>query len=196
MAFPGARFWHAGAVDQPGSGCDHRPAARFAEIVDAGPEKLPGVFRVVAHKEPTVAVVAVFGADDDARRLGALRGEQFVVAIICSDHVEQIGEAVVVIVADVGPKQRLRDRARRIGLVHHLHQLGENRLGKYPLGRVVNFVAGAVKNDAGMIAVAADGVARVGLRPFVEIEMIVVRIFGDGPAVEDLVHHQKAHAVA
>src|SRR5471032_194871 len=47
-----------------------------------------------------------------------------------------------------------------------------------------------------MIAVAPHGVPRVGLRPFVEIEVIVVGVFRHGPTVEHLVHDQEAHRVA
>ena len=47
-----------------------------------------------------------------------------------------------------------------------------------------------------MIAVAADGVARVDLRPLVEEQMVVVWILLNGPAIEQFVHHEKSHAVA
>ena len=47
-----------------------------------------------------------------------------------------------------------------------------------------------------MVAVAADGVGGVGLRPFLEEQVIVVAILSHRPAIEELVHHQKSHAVA
>lgn len=46
-----------------------------------------------------------------------------------------------------------------------------------------------------MIAVALDGVSGVAKRPLFEVEVVVVGILGNGPTVEHLVHHEKAHAV-
>ena len=190
------RLGRAGVVQKPRTGDDNRPAARFAKIIHAAPQKLSGVRRIVAQPEPRLPVVSLFRADDFARRFRALRCEQFIVAIIRADHVEQIREAVCVIAAHVRTEQRLRDRARRIIRVKHFDQAGENSICKRGVGRVVDFVAGAVKDDAWMIAVAAHGVGGVNLRPIVEEQMIVVWIFCDRPAVEQLVHHQKTHAVA
>src|SRR5258705_4477965 len=47
-----------------------------------------------------------------------------------------------------------------------------------------------------MIAVAAHDVTGINQRPVFEIEMIVVGILRNGPAVEHFIHNQKAHAVA
>src|SRR3954471_19831930 len=60
----------------------------------------------------------------------------------------------------------------------------------------MNLVARAVDDDARMIAVAADSVAHIRVRPLTKIEMIVERILGDGPAVEQFIHHDEAHPVA
>ena len=46
-----------------------------------------------------------------------------------------------------------------------------------------------------MIAVAADRIADIDLGPLVKIQVIVVGIFGQGPLVKELVHHNKAHTV-
>ncbi len=47
-----------------------------------------------------------------------------------------------------------------------------------------------------MIPIAPDRIRRIAMRPFVENEMIVERIFSHRPAIEKFVHHQEAHAVA
>src|SRR5205807_1133157 len=102
------------------------------------------------------AVVAVLRAENLARGLLLVRREDFVLAVVLSDNVEHVREAVVVVVADVGTEKRLRDGARRIVLVEHGDERGEDALGEVGLRRVVNLVAGAVDDYARMVAVAAD----------------------------------------
>src|SRR2546426_6144886 len=60
----------------------------------------------------------------------------------------------------------------------------------------MNFSAGAVDNHAGVVAIATHGVAHVDVGPLSEIQMIVVRVFRDRPAVKEFVHHEKAHPIA
>ena len=67
--------------------------------------------------------------------------------------------------------------------------------GDVGFGGVVDLVAGGPEDDAGMVAVALDGVGGVAHGPVVEVEVVVVGIFADGPAVEHLVHDEEAHAV-
>ena len=47
-----------------------------------------------------------------------------------------------------------------------------------------------------MIAIAHDGVGGVADGPVFEVEVVVVGILSDGPAVEHLVHDEEAHAVS
>src|SRR5260370_41521703 len=61
--------------------------------------------------------------------------------------------------------------------------------------RVVDLVAYGPEDDGGMVAIALDGGGFVALGPVFEIEVVVVGVFGDGPAVEHLVHDEEAHAV-
>ena len=89
---------------------------------------------MIANGRPLPAVVGVFRADDFARRLLRVRGEDFVLAIILSDHVEQIREAVVVVMAHVGPEQRLGRRPSGIVLVNDFDEAFENSLGEFSLG--------------------------------------------------------------
>jgi len=98
--------------------------------------------------------------------------------------------------AHVRPEQRLGDWPGGIEFVIDRHQVFQNRLGDVRLGRIVNFVAGAIEDDARMIAIAQDGVACVGLEPVAEVEVIVVGILADRPAVKHLVHHDKSLAIA
>ena len=107
MAFEGAGAWEAGGEEEAAAGSYRGPAAGFAEVVDAGPEELAGVFGVVAHGDPLVAVVSVFGADDLACGFLGVGGEDFVFAVVLADDVEQVGEAVVVVVRDVGAEEGL-----------------------------------------------------------------------------------------
>ena len=75
-------------------------------------------------------------------------------------------------------------------------QRSENLFRQLAIRRVVNFVAGAVDDYARMIAVAANGIADVRVRPLTKGEMIVVRIFGQCPLIEQLVHDKNTHAVS
>ena len=59
----------------------------------------------------------------------------------------------------------------------------------------MDLVAGGPEDDAGVVAVAADGVGGVAEAPLLKVEVIVVGVLGDGPAVEHLVHDEEAHAV-
>ena len=67
--------------------------------------------------------------------------------------------------------------------------------GDVGVGRVVDLVAGGPEDDAGVVAVAQDGVGGVADGPVFEVEVVVVGVLGDGPAVEHLVHDEEAHAV-
>src|SRR5580698_4454175 len=80
LALEGGRAGRAGAVEQAGTMADKRPAARFAQIINAAPEELPGIRRIVAQGQPRGEVLAVFGADDFARGLLRVRGEDFILA--------------------------------------------------------------------------------------------------------------------
>jgi hypothetical protein len=60
----------------------------------------------------------------------------------------------------------------------------------------MDFVAHAVKDDRRMIAVSQNRVVLVRMRPFLEIEVIVVWAFRHGPAVKEFVHYHQSHAVA
>jgi len=140
--------------------------------------------------------VSLLGADDLAFRLGALGGEQFVVAVVCADDVKQVGEAIVVIVAYVRAEQGLRDRAGWVDGVRNLDEAAEDAFGFFRLRRVVDLIPNTVQDDAGVVAIAHDGVVLIQQGPFVEEEMIVVSVFADGPAIEHLVHDEESHAVA
>src|SRR5215213_1482263 len=98
--------------------------------------------------------------------------------------------------AYVGTKEPLCDGPRRVMLVEGGDQRSQNLPGEFRLRRIVNLIARAVDDNARMIAVAPHSVAQVSLSPLAEIQMIVVWILGDGPCIEQLVHHQETHAVA
>ena len=134
--------------------------ARLAQVVDAGPQELAGVFRMVAHGDPLVAVVRVLRADDLARRLLRVRGQNLLLAIVLPDDVQQVGQAVVVVVAGVRTEQRLGHRPRRIVGMEGLTSVRQDGNGDLRMRRVVNFVAGRPEDDAGVIAVAHHRVGR------------------------------------
>ena len=102
----------------------------FAQIVNAAPQELAGVGGVVAHVEPGAAIMVVLRADDFARGLLLVGGEQLVVTIIGADDVEQVGQAVVVIVADVGAEEGLSHGARGIAFMENMDEAGEDSVWK------------------------------------------------------------------
>ena len=59
----------------------------------------------------------------------------------------------------------------------------------------MDLVAYGPEDDGGVVAVALDGVGFVALGPVAEVEVVVVGVLSDGPAVEHLVHDKETHAV-
>ncbi len=102
MALEGAGAGERCAQQETAAATYAGPSAGFAEVVDAGPEELSGVFGVVTHGNPLVAVVGVFGTDDLTGGFLGVGGEDLLLAIVLAYYVEEIGETVVVVVADVG----------------------------------------------------------------------------------------------
>ena len=140
--------------------------------------------------------MAILSAENLARRFLAVRGQNLVLAIILTYHVKDVRESIIVIMTDVRPKERLRDRARRIAFVERSNQRSKNLFCQVSLRRVMNFIAGAVDNHAGVVAIATYRIAHVDVGPLSEIQMVVVRVFRDRPAVKQLVHHEQAHPIA
>ena len=143
------RLWLAGKVEKAEPRRDCRPSSRFAEVINAGPKELAGLRRIVAQGQPYPAVMALLRADDFARGFCLMSGEQFVVAVIRADDVQHVGQAVVVVMADVRPEQGLGHRPGGIVFVADLDQAFEDALGEFRFRRVVDFVAGAVENELG-----------------------------------------------
>src|SRR6185437_520528 len=85
--------------------------------------------------------------------------------------------------------------ARGVELLYLSGKLAANydTLGLRTFG---NLIADAPKNNAGMIAVALDHGFNIALPPLLEIEAVVLRILTPRPAVEGLIDHQHAQAVA
>ena len=82
--------------------------------------------------------------------------------------------------------------------MEQINQGAQDSLGLFLLGRVLNLIAGAVEDDAGVIAVAHHRVAQIGLVPILEVEVVSalgIRL-ADGPGIKQLVHDEQSHAVA
>ena len=90
-----------------------------------------------------------------------MRGQNLILTIILADYVENVRQSIVVIMTNVRPKERLRDRARRIAFVERSNQRSKSLFCQVSLRRVVNFIAGAVDNYAGVVAIATHRVAHV-----------------------------------
>ena len=132
LAFIGHRLDGAGAVEQSGACRNNRPYERFAQVIDAAPEKLAGVLHVIAGRQPRGEFVPLLGADNLARRLGFLGSQQFEVAVVRADDVQQIRQAVVVIVAHIRAEKPLRHRPRRIVPMKDFDEPGQNSFGQIP----------------------------------------------------------------
>src|SRR5207248_1803994 len=151
---------------------------------------------VVAHGDPLVAVVSVFGADDFARGFVGVGFKNLLLTIVLADYIEEVGEAVVVVVRDVGAEEGLGDGARGVVGVGSSDELFEDWDRDVGVRRVVDLIAYGPEDDGGMIAVALDGRGFVALGPIAEIEVVVVGVFSDGPAVEHLVHDEETHTIS
>src|SRR5215831_13297604 len=151
---------------------------------------------VIATSQPDLEVVTLFCSNNLAIRPGLMRGKQLLVAVIGADYIEQVGKSVIIVVADIWPEQRLRHRTSRIELVKDIYEPLQNLPGEVTVGRIADLITGAEQNDARVISVAAYDITCINPGPFVKVEMIIVWVLGDGPAVEHLVHHQQPDAVA
>src|SRR6185503_10068653 len=120
----------AGPVEESKVTGDQRPLSGLAQIVDSTPDELSGMLRIVAGSQPDRAIVALLRADDLASQIDFVSCKQFQVAIVRADHIEQIGEPIVVIMADIWAKQPLSNRTGRIRLVKSVDQALENLLCK------------------------------------------------------------------
>lgn len=78
----------------------------------------------------------------------------------------------------------------------NIDQAAENGFGEIRLWGVVDFISHTIENDTGVVPVAEDAVTEVVLGPFLEGKAVVVFVLPLGPAVEELIHHEEAHAVA
>ena len=101
--------------------------------------------------------------------ISAPRFEQFLIAIICPNHIQQVRQTVRVIPTNIGPEQCLRHRACGIVLVADFDEPLQNSLRQFLLGRVLDLVAHTPENYARMIPIAPDDVAQIRLRPLVEV---------------------------
>ncbi len=211
-AFEGIAFGVVGAVEEAGGGDDVGPAAGLAEVIDAGPEELPGKGGVVAEGEPGFAGFVGFGANDFAGGVGAVGGGEFAVAVILADDIDDFGEAVVVGVIDVGAHDGDGDGTRWIELMGEIAQGGGGGFGDvdgaHGAGELVeggvgilredipDFVAQRIEDDGGVIAVGFDDGGEIALVPVFEIEVVIGGFFADGPGVEGFIHDEEAEAVA
>ena len=150
---------------------------------------------IVPAGQPGGAIMALFGADDLASLFVFPCLKQLLIAVVGADHIEHVGEAVGVVARNIGAKQRLSHWPRGIGGMTNIDQSPQDRSREIGLRSIVDFVTDAVEDHAWMIAIAEDALAQVGVGPFLEKEMIVMFVFALGPAVEEFVHDQKAHAV-
>ncbi len=121
--------------------------------------------------------------------------QNFIFAVVLSNHIQQISQPVVVIVTNIGTKEGLGYRARRIGCVKRGNQRSQYLFCKVGFGSVVNFISGAIDHNARVVAVAPNRIAGVYVGPFFEIEVIVERSFSDRPTVKQLVHDDETHAI-
>src|SRR6266404_7259372 len=97
LTLKGKRARCARAVEQARVIRDGGPLRRFTNIVNARPQELSRVRRIVAKRQPDRAVVAVLRAQYLAGRLLLMRCQDFILTVILSNYIQKISEAVVVI---------------------------------------------------------------------------------------------------
>src|SRR5881628_2946746 len=100
--------------------------------------------------------LGVFGADNFACGFVGVRFEYLLLAIVLTDYVEEVGEAIVVVVRDVGAKESLCDWARGVVGVGRGDELFKDGDCDAAARGVVDFVAYGPENDGGVVSVAPD----------------------------------------
>ncbi len=220
---PGQGFLEAAQIKQARAAGPVRPFIRFAQIIRAGPQKLPGDEIIGLHREPGAVLLAVLAAVDDALRIFLVVVGVASFLVVIAVGIEQLCESNGVGHGHGG--QRGGDRAggvegfdggnQRLGAGDQLlggrmagvviaaeHGIGEGVVG------VVHFVANAPEDDAGMIAVADDEVLDVGDGPLGEDFAVAVMagravvaagdplVLAGREFVKRLVHHEEAELVA
>jgi len=79
--------------------------ARFADVIDAAPQELAGIRRVVAQGQPGAQFAVILSAEDlCAWGLAACAARISFFPIVLADHIQQVGQAVLIIVAALGRK--------------------------------------------------------------------------------------------
>src|SRR5215471_13425833 len=96
--------------------------------------------------------------------------ENFILAIVLSDNVKQVSQAVVIVVTYIGPEESLGHRPGWIVLVTRRDERTERLLGAFGIWGIPNFIAYTVNHDAGMVAVSLHRVACIAERPVPKIE--------------------------
>ncbi len=187
-----------GAVEEAVVAGDVGPVG-FAEVIDANPDELADHEGVVAEGAPGGGIGAVFGAKDFAGGVLFPGGDEFGFVVIFADDVHEFGEAALGIDAlRVGAEECHGDGARAIERVVDIAHGSEAVFAGLGGEVVADFVAGGPEDDAGVVAIAEDHVAGVGLE--IGVEEAVVALFGvgfgGGPGVEGFLHDEHAHLVA
>ena len=203
QAFPEEVFWLriAGQIKETGRGGPHRPAFGFAQVIDAGPDELPGDEIVVAGRQPLVVAGAVLAAQERAVGIGCVVGGVEIFLIIVAYDVE-LG-AVAGNIRQFRKGDGRRDRPGRVMLLDDCDELPGD--AGQPLGvRLVGIVHHFLGRFAGVVVARHRQEARVaigivGVVDFVadapqdDRRMVVLYAF---PLVEGFVDDQEAQRIA
>src|SRR5262249_20275715 len=112
--------------------------------------------------------------------------------VVVSEDVHDLLKSVI---TGLGVVASCRRGARRVFLVNYVDELLTD-LEAFGPPLLINFVAYAPDDHAGMIAVATNLGTKILLVPIVKQEMVIIWLFGSLPAVEAFVHYDDAHAIA
>ena len=167
-------FFPSGEVNEAGTIASAGKSAGLSEVVDAGPDEFADDIVMIAHAKPVVDGRTSLGAQAQAvgearslRNVGV--GAVKAVDIIVAGKVQGIHEAVsrgnIGLVASGG------SRTGGVLFVADGDQLTRHfRAVRFKL--IGNLVADAVEDNAGVVAVAAQHGAQVGVVPLLEIKMV------------------------
>src|SRR5208282_4084278 len=199
----------SGEVNEAGTIASAGKSAGLSEVVDAGPDEFADDIVMIAHAKPVVDGRTSLGAQAQAvgearslRNVGV--GAVKAVDIIVAGKVQGIHEAVsrgnIGLVASGG------SRTGGVLFVADGDQLTRHfRAVRFKL--IGNLVADAVEDNAGVVAVAAQHGAQVGVVPLLEIKMVAVLrlaagVLGEsvrpvtGPFIEGLIEDVKPKLIA
>ena len=172
------------------------PNRRLAKVIDSGPYKIAKHIAQPVRGTPTIVGFDGKGLRAHHDPIWKPLVIYFILLplVVVPAHIQMqesriiglpLGQVVV-----VWPRDRHDDRPYRVDTLHRVPEFfGDGHSCRFP--PAIDLVADAPENDAGMISIPHQHALEISFPPVLEIEMIVVDIFAEVPAIKRFIdnHH-------